>query len=194
MSGLRDQARGVGGRLPGQLRESSLRRLQLAGIGSVVGQWAYSIASAVYAYEAGGAKAVGARRPRPDVPSAVAAPFSSTLADRLPRIPVMSASSLGSRIASAPPAWSSLADGPSCGRLRLAGAVVDPRHAVPAGRGGAAPRSRARSRGADRRERHSSTIESVGSFVGPAIGGFLLAATSPASSSSPRRRRSSGPR
>jgi hypothetical protein len=36
-----------------------LRSLQLAGIGSTFGTWAYGVALAVYAYDAGGAKAVG---------------------------------------------------------------------------------------------------------------------------------------
>ena len=33
----------------------SLRRLQLAGIGSTLGLWAYSVGMAVYAYDTGGA-------------------------------------------------------------------------------------------------------------------------------------------
>ena len=37
----------------------SLRRLQLAGIGSTIGTWAYGVGLAVYAYESGGAKTVG---------------------------------------------------------------------------------------------------------------------------------------
>ena len=41
-----------------------LRRLQLAGMGSVMGLWAYSVALAVYAYDVGGAKAVGHRHAR----------------------------------------------------------------------------------------------------------------------------------
>ena len=35
-----------------------LRRLQLAAVGSTLGSWAYTVAIAVYAYDAGGAKAV----------------------------------------------------------------------------------------------------------------------------------------
>jgi len=38
---------------------AGLRNLQLAGIGSTFGIWAYGIAIAVFAYDAGGAKAVG---------------------------------------------------------------------------------------------------------------------------------------
>src|SRR3954471_13975987 len=40
-------------------RSPTLRRLQLAGVGSTLAVWANSIAIAVYAYNADGAKAVG---------------------------------------------------------------------------------------------------------------------------------------
>ena len=72
-----------------------LRRLQLAGMGSVMGLWAYSIALAVYAYDVGGAKAVGLVTLVRAVPAAISAPFTSTLADRLPRVPFMVVTNLG---------------------------------------------------------------------------------------------------
>ena len=40
-------------------RNPGLRRLELAWVGSVTGEWAYVVALAVYAYEAGGASGVG---------------------------------------------------------------------------------------------------------------------------------------
>ena len=66
MSGLRAKLAESAAAFRGNFENPQLRRLQLAGIGSVVGQWAYSIAVSVYAYEAGGAKAVGVVDPRPD--------------------------------------------------------------------------------------------------------------------------------
>jgi hypothetical protein len=36
-----------------------LRRIQLAGAGSIIGSWSYTVALAVYAFESGGAAAVG---------------------------------------------------------------------------------------------------------------------------------------
>jgi hypothetical protein len=36
-----------------------LRKLQIAGVGSTLGSWAYAVALPVYAYHAGGARAVG---------------------------------------------------------------------------------------------------------------------------------------
>src|SRR4029453_17234941 len=72
-----------------------LRRLQLAGICSVMGLWAYSVALAVYAFEVGGAKAVGIVTLVRAIPAAISAPFTSTLADRLPRVPFMAITNLG---------------------------------------------------------------------------------------------------
>src|SRR6185312_17376241 len=79
----------------GNFGNPQLRRLQLAGLGSVMGLWAYGVALAVYAFEAGGAKAVGIVTLVRAIPSAISAPFTSTLADRLPRIPFMVATNLG---------------------------------------------------------------------------------------------------
>src|SRR5262245_21043636 len=72
-----------------------LRRLQLAGICSVMGLWAYGVALAVYAFEVGGAKAVGIVTLVRAIPAAISAPFTSTLADRLPRVPFLVATNLG---------------------------------------------------------------------------------------------------
>ena len=40
-------------------RNRDLRRLQLAWIGSIIGNWAYLVALVVYAYDQGGPTAVG---------------------------------------------------------------------------------------------------------------------------------------
>src|SRR3954466_15777844 len=79
----------------GNLGNPNLRRVQLAGLGSVMGLWAYAVALAVYAYEANGAKGVGIVTLVRAIPSALSAPFTSTLADRLPRVPFLVATNLG---------------------------------------------------------------------------------------------------
>ena len=43
----------------GMYRNKALRRLQYAWAASVIGTWAYAVALGVYAYEVGGAAAVG---------------------------------------------------------------------------------------------------------------------------------------
>ena len=66
-------------------RNPNLRRLQLAGAGSTLGTWAYGVAIAVYAYHAGGARAVGILYAVRWGIGAVAAPWFAVLADRTSR-------------------------------------------------------------------------------------------------------------
>src|SRR5436190_20253477 len=79
----------------GNFSNPQLRRLQLAGVGSVMGLWAYSVALAVYAYDVGGARAVGVVTLVRAIPAAISAPFTSTLADRLPRVRFMALTNVG---------------------------------------------------------------------------------------------------
>ncbi len=66
-----------------------LRRLQLAFVGSIVGDWAYAIAVAVYAYDQGGPAAVGLLGVARYLSMALVLPLAATLADRYPRKWVM---------------------------------------------------------------------------------------------------------
>src|SRR5438045_2731597 len=66
-----------------------LRSLQLAGIGSTLGGWAYSVGIAVYAYHAGGAKAVGVLCFVRWGVAGLVAPWIALLADRRSRKRVM---------------------------------------------------------------------------------------------------------
>src|SRR5438067_1218385 len=72
----------------------ALRRLQLAGIGSMLGTWAYTVALAVYTYRADGAGAVGLLYFVRWTLGAASAPWFSLLADRISRRRVMLASDL----------------------------------------------------------------------------------------------------
>jgi MFS family permease len=71
-----------------------LRRLQLAWAAAIIGHWAYAVAVNVYAYNQGGATAVGVLVLIRMVPAALLAPFAATLADRYPRDRMMLASNL----------------------------------------------------------------------------------------------------
>ncbi len=64
------------------LANAPMRRLFLALTGSVLGDWAYSLATAVYVYDRGGPTAVGVLGVVRYLSIALVAPFSSTLADR----------------------------------------------------------------------------------------------------------------
>jgi len=70
-------------------RNPGLRRIQLAWAGSIVGDWAYATAFAVYAYEQGGPTAVGLVGVARYVLRALVTPFTSVLGDRYPRRLVM---------------------------------------------------------------------------------------------------------
>lgn len=159
-------------------RNPNLRRIQLAWAGSVTGQWAYTIAVAVYAYEHGGAAAVGLVAVLRTIPAAAFAPFAAILGDRLPRERVMLGADLGRAALIGGVAAVALLGGPSavvyalitCSSMttmmfRPAEAALLPSLAESPEELTAANVS-------------SSTIESVGSFAGPAIGGLVLALSS----------------
>jgi MFS family permease len=69
-----------------------LRRVQLAFFGSGLGDWAYATAVTVYAFQHGGATAVGAFQAVRFIASAIAAPLGAAIADRVSRRSFMMAS------------------------------------------------------------------------------------------------------
>lgn len=160
------------------LASPALRRLQLAWLGSILGNWAYLVALGVYAYEQGGAAAVGLVGVIRLIPGALAAPFTSALADRYPRVWVMIGSDL-IRCALMLAASATIAtDGPApvvyvlVGLTTIATTVFRPAQSalLPA-----LVRSPAELTAANVA---SSTLESAGTFLGPALGGMLLAVSS----------------
>ena len=162
------------------LSNRALRRLQLAWAGSILGGWAYLVALGVYAYEEGGATAVGLVGLIRLVPSAVAAPFSASLADRFPRVTVMVASDLVRFVLMVAAAIVIATDGPAplvygiVALSTVAGTVFRPAQAALLPSLVKAPSELTAANVA------SSTIESVGTFLGPALGGALLAVSDPA--------------
>jgi MFS family permease len=163
----------------GNFANPQLRRLQLAGVGSVVGQWAYSIAVYVYAFEAGGAKAVGLVTLIRTIPAAITAPFLATLADRLPRVPLMASTSLGRAAAIGAAGGIALSDGPAWAVYTLAGVASILATAFLPAESAILPELARNPEELTAANVTRSTIDSVASFAGPAIGGGLLAATSP---------------
>ena len=158
----------------------NLRRLQLAWAGSIIGHWAYGIALAVYAYEQGGATAVGVVGLVRMLPAALAAPFMSALADRYPRERIMLVSDV-TRLRGDGGGGRRRALG---GRLRRSStrsgafeAVM--RTAFQPAQSAIIPTLARTPQELTASNVTASTIESVGVFLGPALGGLLLAATSP---------------
>jgi MFS family permease len=157
-------------------RNRDLRRLQLGLTGSVVGEWAFTVALAVYAFEHGGATAVGLVALVRTIPAALAAPFTGLIGDRFRRERVMLVSDLLRCALTAGAAAAALGGSPlvvyACSVLiSLVGRVFLPAQAALLPTLAKTPDELTAANVV------SSTIEAVGLFAGPAIGGLLLAAT-----------------
>jgi MFS family permease len=155
-------------------RNSALRKMQLALLGSLVGDWAYATAVSVFAYGVGGAKAVGVYFTVRLALMAVAAPFVSTLADRLPRKSLMIGCDVLRFGLVAAAALCLYADTPSwpvfvlAGLASLASAAFRPAQNAWMPALADSPEELTAANGA------SSTLESLSFFLGPALGAFLL--------------------
>ena len=162
------------------LRSPALRRLQLAWVGSILGGWAYLVALGVYAYDQGGATAVGLVGLIRFIPGAIVAPFSATLVDRFSRVSMMIASDLVRFALMVAAAAVIATDGPApvvyviVALSTVAGTVFRPAQAALLPALVASPAELTAANVA------SSTLESVGTFLGPALGGLLLAVSDPA--------------
>jgi MFS family permease len=155
-----------------------LRRLQLAWAGSIAGHWSYLVALAVYAYDQGGAAAVGIVAVIRMIPAAVAAPFMSTLADRFPRRLVMIVVDLVRAALMCAAALTILVDGPAALVYAIVAVSTVVGVAFRPAQAALLPSLARNPAELTAANVASSTIESVGSIVGPALGGLLLAVSS----------------
>lgn len=159
-------------------RNRNLRRIQLALVGSEIGDWAYATAVAVWAYDVGGPQAVGTWMAIRLGLSAVLAPFGSSLADKMDRRRLMLLTDLVRAVLVAGAALVLLADGPAWAVFVLATLVsllvtpflVAQRSLLPSL--AERPEELTAANGT------ASTIDSLSSFVGPALGAAMLAVTS----------------
>jgi MFS family permease len=159
-------------------RNPNLRRLELAWVGSATGEWAAIVALSVFAFESGGAAAVGLVLLIRMLPAALAAPFSALLADRFPRVRVMVAADLLRAFAVTGGAVAVFADAPAGLVYALAGVVAVGSTAFRPAQAALVPTLARTPQELTAANVASSTIESVAFFAGPALGGLLLAATS----------------
>jgi MFS family permease len=171
----------------GQLAESSrafrdvfrnpgLRRIELAWAASILGTWAYGIAVVVYAYEQGGATAVGVVGLARWVAAAIASPFAAILGDRYDRRWVMASSDIARAVLIAGAAVAVFADAPPIAVYFIAGGVSVVATAFRPAEAALIPSLARTPEELTAANVAASTIESVGIFGGPAIGGLLLAA------------------
>jgi MFS family permease len=178
-------------RVLAQLRESSkafrevfanppLRRIQLAWAASIFGTWAYGITVIVYAFEQGGATAVGVVGLARWLAAAVVSPFAALLGDRYDKRLVMVGSDLARVALIGGAAAAVYADSPPVVIYVIAALVGVAATAFRPAEAALVPTLARTPEELTAANVTASTIESVGIFGGPAIGGLLLAATGPA--------------
>jgi MFS family permease len=161
-------------------RNPDIRRLELGWAVSVFGHWAYGIALAVYAFDKGGAAAVGLVGLVRFLPPAVFGPFTAMLADRYRRELVIIGANISRAVLLGLTAAVMAADG-SMGLIYVLTALVAIAFsAIRPAQAALLPGLAATPVELTSANVATSTIEAVGIFGGPALGGLLLAATSPA--------------
>jgi MFS family permease len=178
MSGVGEQLRESKDALARVFENPSLRRLNLALGGSVIGDWAFGVAMSVYVYQRGGAATLGVFGVVKFVTMALLAPFIAVLADRLDRRRVMLASDLTRAALITISTVVVVTDGPDIVVYALAllssivGLSFRPAQAALLPSLARSPGELAAANVA------SSSITSIGFFVGPFLAGALLAVTS----------------
>jgi MFS family permease len=155
-------------------RNPALRRLELAWMGSIIGSWAYFVALAVFAYRAGGPSAVGLVGLIRWLPAAFASPLAAVLGDRYPRVPVMLGSDLVRSAALGGMAVCAATDAPVELVYALASLVAVVTTAFQPAQAALLPALARTPEELTAANVSSSTIESLGFCVGPALGGLLL--------------------
>jgi MFS family permease len=170
---LRESARAF----RGVFANPELRKLELAWAGSIIGSWAYSIAIVVYAYEHGGATAVGVIGALRWIAAAAVSPFAAVLGDRYDRRWVMVASDGARTILIGLAGVAAFTHAPSVVVYLIFGLVAITATAFRPAEAALTPSLARTPEELTAANLVASTIESVGIFGGPALGGLLLAAS-----------------
>lgn len=177
LKGARTTVRETGASLASVFRNPRLRRMELALGGSLIGDWASSTATAVFAYGVAGTKAVGLFYTVRLAMMAVASPFMATLADRVSRRLVMVACDLVRLVLFVAAALCLYLGTPAWPVFVLAGAgalissAFRPAQSAWMPSLADSPEELTAANGA------ASTLESLAFFLGPALGAFLLTLT-----------------
>jgi MFS family permease len=157
----------------------NLRRVQLAMTGSTLGHWGYTVALVVWAYDAGGGTLVGVATFVRILPAAVAAPFLGALADRYERRLVMVSSDLVRAASLAVAAVAIATDLPVVVVLVAVSISAIAQSIFWPSLSALMPSLTSTPEQLTAANVTTSAIDGLGMFVGPAIGGLLLVATSP---------------
>jgi MFS family permease len=170
----------------GHLRESAaafraafgnpeLRKLQLAFVGSITGEWGYVVALLIYANAHGGPKAVSLVLILRWVCSALTSSWTAVLSDRYPRERVMlvadisRAATMALMVVAVAAGWTPAIVYAGATFVSIASRTFYPAQAALLPRLARTPEELTAANVAN------TAIESLGSFAGPALGGLLLA-------------------
>lgn len=154
-----------------------LLRVELGWAFAITAYWTFIISLAVYAYDEGGAAAVGLVGLVRVLPAFVAAPVAGILGDRYPRERVMFLTSVARAGFMAASAGALIAGGPIWTVYALAGGVALTASMIRPTQSALLPQLARTPEELTAANLVLTTIESSGIFLGPAIGGLLLAAT-----------------
>jgi MFS family permease len=154
-----------------------LRRLEVAWSGSILGQWGYEVALAVFAYRAGGATAVGVVALARLLPAAFVAPFAALLGDRFRRRQIMIAADLARVCSMGGAAAAVFAGAPAEVVYAFAIVTAVTGTAFAPAQAALLPALARSPEELTAANATTTTLESVAFFAGPALGGVLLALT-----------------
>jgi MFS family permease len=154
---------------------AALRRVEVSWALSITAYWVFIIALSLFAYEEGGAAAVGFVGLIRVLPSVVAAPFAALLGDRYPRQRVIFFVNIARTIAIAAAAAVALLGAPVALIYLLTALVGLMQSIFRPTQAALLPTLSRTTEELTAANLVLTTIESVGVFVGPAIGGILLA-------------------
>lgn len=154
----------------------NLRRVELSWAGTVSAYWMFIVTLAFYAYERGGPEAVGLVGLLRVVPSFVAAPFGAMLGDRYPRERVIVGINVARSLTIAIAALVAFMDGPAVIVYVLASLMGLLQSTFRPTQAALLPLLARTPEELTAANLVLTTVESVGLFVGPAVGGLLLAA------------------
>ena len=156
-------------------RNENLRRLELAWGAAITAEWAHFVALGVFAYDAGGTVAVGIAGLVRMLPAALVAPFAASLGDRFRRERFLVAIALvgGAALAASAVVFFVSENAPLifalAGVVGIAATLVRPAQQSLLPSLARTPEELIGSNGA------TSTLESLGTLVGPLLAGVLVA-------------------
>jgi MFS family permease len=163
------------GAFAGVFRVPNLRRLEVAYACSLVGLWAYSVPIVVYSYEAGGAALVGVSGLLRLLPALVASPFAAMLADRYSRRLVLLSTDALRAVLAGLIALAVALDLAVVLVMALGGLMAMVSTAFEPAKNAIVPSLVEEPDQLTAANVTTSSFESSGIFIGPALGGLLLA-------------------